>query len=152
MTDQNTIFASGEHMARNVPHSAALGLEIGAPVDGRGVMRVPWRADLVGDPNTGAMAGGVITALLDHACGYGVRFGIPDMNFPIATLDLRIDYMRASKKGVAVTAVAHCYKVTRSIAFVRAHAYDDDPDDPIATAQASFILNRPDTMQSGTTP
>ena len=152
MTDENLIFASGEHMARNVPHSAALGLEIGEAQEGRGVMRVPWREDLVGDPNTGALAGGVITALLDHVCGYGVRLAMAEMNFPIATLDLRIDYMRASKKGVAVTAVAHCYKVTRSIAFVRAHAYDDDPDDPIATAQASFILNRPETTPIGPAP
>ncbi|HVY02930.1 MAG TPA: PaaI family thioesterase [Caulobacterales bacterium] len=145
MTDETSaIFATGDYMARNVPHSAALGLEIGDPQPGRGVMRVPWREDLVGDPHTGALAGGVVTALLDHVCGYGVRAAIPDMNFPIATLDLRIDYMRASKKGFAVTAVAHCYKVTRSIAFVRAHAYDESPDDPIATAQAAFMLTRPE--------
>ena len=108
-------------------------------------MRVPWREDLVGDPSTGALAGGVITALLDHTCGYGIRAAMPDLNFPMATLDLRIDYMRASAKGADVTAVAHCYKVTHSIAFVRAHAYDTDPNDPIATAQAAFILNRPET-------
>jgi acyl-coenzyme A thioesterase PaaI-like protein len=36
---------------------------------------------------------------------------------------------------------AHCYKVTRSIAFVRAVAYEDDPEDPVATAQATFMLD-----------
>ena len=40
-----------------------------------------------------------------------------------------------------ITALAHCYKMTRSIAFVRAEAWDVDPADPIATAQAAFILH-----------
>jgi acyl-coenzyme A thioesterase PaaI-like protein len=59
----------------------------------------------------------------------------------IATLDLRIDYMRAAEPGHDVFAHAHCYKLTRSIAFVRAQAYDRDRADPIATAQAAFMLN-----------
>jgi hypothetical protein len=33
--------------------------------------------------------------------------------------------------------------MTRSIAFVRAHAWDADPADPIATAQAAFMLAGP---------
>ena len=36
--------------------------------------------------------------------------------------------------------MAHCYKLTRSIAFVRAVAWDVDPADPVATAQAAFAL------------
>ena len=42
-----------------------------------------------------------------------------------------------------VTVEAHCYHMTRSIAFVRAHAWDADPADPIATAQAAFMLAGP---------
>ena len=40
-----------------------------------------------------------------------------------------------------VMARAHCYKLTRSIAFVRAVAYDRDPEDPVATGQATFMLD-----------
>jgi uncharacterized protein (TIGR00369 family) len=135
--------SAASHMIDGVPHAGALGLTI-APADaGRAALRAPWRADLVGDPHTGALAGGVVTALLDHVCGFAVRAVMTEA-FSTATLDLRIDYMRAAAAGADVTATAHCYKVTRSIAFVRAHAYDVDPDDPIATAQAAFILNRPD--------
>jgi acyl-coenzyme A thioesterase PaaI-like protein len=63
--------------------------------------------------------------------------GVP---IPIATLDLRIDYMRAAEPGLDIHARAHCYKLTHTIAFVRATAYDRDPDDPVATAQAAFML------------
>ena len=41
-----------------------------------------------------------------------------------------------------VTCAAHCYKATRTIAFLRAEAWDASQEDPIATAQAAFILNR----------
>jgi acyl-coenzyme A thioesterase PaaI-like protein len=50
--------------------------------------------------------------------------------------------MRPAAPRAGVTAEAHCYKLTRSIAFVRAQAWDADPADPIATVQAAFVLNR----------
>ena len=104
------------------------------------------RPDLVGDPDTGVIAGGVVTTLLDHACGQAVFAAL--MQFTsIATLDLRIDYMRAAEPGLDVYARAHCYKLTRSIAFVRATAYDRDPGDPVATAQAAFMLNTSGPVQ-----
>ena len=86
----------------------------------------------------------MITALLDHACGLATISMATDSKTPFstATLDLRIDYMRAATPRADIIAEAHCYKLTRSVAFVRAHAYDGDPADPIATAQAAFILKR----------
>ena len=40
-----------------------------------------------------------------------------------------------------ICATAYCYKVTRSVAFVRAVAYDQDPSDPVASAQGAFMLD-----------
>ncbi len=130
-------------MVEIVPQASALGFKLLSVEPSRGSIFTPWREELVGDPDTGVIAGGVITALLDHVCGLAVTSRSLEGGFlSTATLDLRIDYMRPAAPRADITASAHCYKLTRSIAFVRAHAYDADPEDPIATAQAAFILKR----------
>ena len=48
--------------------------------------------------------------------------------------------MRAAEPGLDLLARARCYKLTRSVAFVRAWAYDRDHHDPVAAAQSAFIL------------
>jgi acyl-coenzyme A thioesterase PaaI-like protein len=58
----------------------------------------------------------------------------------IATLDLRIDYMKAANPGEDIFAFAECYKVTKNIAFARGVAYHTDRTDPIATCAAAFML------------
>lgn len=132
----------GEHMTTTVPQAAALGFRFVSAGDGRGSIEVPWREELVGDPDTQVIAGGVVTSLLDHTCGLAVASAANTFPFSTATLDLRIDYMRPAAPRAGVICEAHCYKVTRSIAFVRAQAWDADREDPIATAQAAFVLNR----------
>ena len=127
-------------MNEGSPQARALGfqtLEIGEAV---AILKVPYRPEIVGDPETGVIAGGVVTTLLDHASGQAVHAAMTEWT-SIATLDLRIDYMRPAQPGRDVLARAHCYKLTRSVAFVRAVAYEDDPDDPVAAAQAAFMLD-----------
>jgi len=87
----------------------------------------------------GVVFGGVITTLLDHACGLSVMCSLKEA-VGIATLDLRIDYLRAAVPGAELFARAECYKSTGSVAFVRGTAWDADPDDPFATSLATFML------------
>jgi uncharacterized protein (TIGR00369 family) len=127
-------------MTMFVPHAAALGMDLISVGGGRGTMSVPWREEFVGDPETGVIASGVVTALIDHTCGLAINSAF-DTPAPIATLDLRIDYLRPAAPRTGVTCEAFGYKVTRSIGFVRAEAWDADRADLIATAQAAFMLN-----------
>jgi uncharacterized protein (TIGR00369 family) len=139
-----SLAALGERMATATPQAAAVGFRVVSVEPGDAVMALPHNPALVGDPESGVLAGGAVTTLLDHVCGLAVgsRVLAGGGVGSIATLDLRIDYMRAAEPGREILARAHCYHVTRQIAFVRAAAFDDDDEtDPVATAQAAFALS-----------
>ncbi len=120
------------------PHAKFLGIKFVAIDLGRATLSLPYNADHIGNPKTRVVHGGVLTALLDQASGLAAVSSFEQPN-PVATLDLRIDYMRAGKPGQTMIAEAHAYKTTRHIAFVRAVAHDGDVNDPVATAQAAFM-------------
>lgn len=122
-----------------VPLNAALELEALDCDLGVAVMKLPWRADLVGNPVRGVLHGGAITALIDACSGAAVFFALPK-GVPIATLDLRIDYLKPATPHLAVIARAECYRVGRNVAFTRAIAYHDDPSDPIASSAGTFMI------------
>lgn len=140
MNDDDPVHRLLQAMNQGGGHAGALGFTlVSAGADGV-TLKTPYRPELVGDPDTGVLAGGVVTALLDHVSGQAV-FAAGGEGGSIATLDLRIDYMRGAEPGLDLYAHAHCYKVTRSVAFVRATAYERDPADPVATAQSAFMLD-----------
>ena len=106
---------------------------------GEATFELPYDKKLVGNPDTGVLHGGAITALLDACSGAAVFAALTDWK-PIATLDLRIDYMRAGEVGRDIVCRAHCYKLTRNVAFTRAVAFHDDESDPIATSMGTFMI------------
>lgn len=126
--------------AANVPHNRALGMEVVEITPGEALFKLPYDTKLVGNPDTGVIHGGAITALLDGASGAAVFGALTDI-VPIATLDLRIDYLRPAEVGQPVMARATCYKMTRNVAFTRAVAYHDDPENPIAHSVGTFMVS-----------
>ncbi|MCA8901198.1 MAG: PaaI family thioesterase [Hyphomonas sp.] len=107
----------------------------------------PWKDRLVGDPDTGVIHGGVLTAFLDNLCGMASSSAMDEARF-VATLDLRIDYMRPADARRDIVGEAECYHLTRNIAFTRAWAYHETRDKVIATAAGTFAINKPRSVAS----
>lgn len=101
-------------------------------------LALPYHSDLVGDEASGIIASGPILALMDMATSVAVWLKL-DAFKGHATLDLRIDYLRPARPGHTVIGRGECYRITRSIAFVRGQAHDGDPDDPLAHVAGTFM-------------
>ena len=123
------------------PYARALGLELVGLAGQVCEMRMPYREDLVGQPETGVIAGGAVSALMDTCCGTAVLIH-PEPPSGTATLDLRIDYMRPATPGKDIVARAECYHMAHSVAFVRATAHDGEGDTPVASVAATFTVER----------
>lgn len=122
-----------------IPHVSELGMTVVELRDRHGLMRVPCPEHLVGNPNTGVVHGGVVTTLLDTLSGLVVMASIPE-NTPLATLDLRIDYLRPALAQQDIFGSVECYGLSDSIAFVRGMAYQNTFRKPIAHCTGTFML------------
>ncbi len=122
-----------------IPHSRALGMTITEIGDGVAVIEMPYDARFIGDPESRVIHGGAVSTLIDTCSGAAVM-SHPKSPAGTATINLRIDYMRGATPGQTITARATCYHITRSVAFVRATAHDDDAGLPVASAAGTFTV------------
>ena len=137
MTDRNSI---ARPFISAPPHAGALGKQLTQIGAGTATITMAWDARFVGDPVTGVLHGGAVSALMDTASGAAVM-SHPAAPNSTATLDLRIDYMRPATPGQTIVARAECHHLTRSVAFVRVTAVDDDETRPVAMGTGAFSVS-----------
>ena len=126
-------------LASQVGHGRAIGMEYRGHGEDWIELSLPWREQLVGVPESGILASGAIVSLIDTASGTAVWARLGRFQ-PIATLDLRIDYLRPALRGDTIYARCECVKLTRKIAFTRGTAHCGDIDAPIAYSSGTFML------------
>lgn len=123
-----------------VPHSMKLGIEVLEAGERSVRARMPWREDLVGNPDTGVFHGGAVFALMDQVGGLA-NACVLYPNFDITpTIDFRVDHLRAPDAGTGVICEAECYRVSRQVTFVRMSVYaDNDEQELLTTGMATYM-------------
>lgn len=120
-------------------HSGEVGLRYIAHGDDWAELGLDYDPRFAMMAENGILASGPIISLIDSVSGLSIVAKIKRIR-PMATLDLRVDYLRSAPPGKAITARATCYRVTRNVAFVRCEAHDGDPDDLVALSMSSFFF------------
>ncbi len=123
-----------------IPQNQALGLEILGFDSGLARLRLPYRSDLAGDPESGILHPGAIYSLLDATFGLAAFMALSSP-MQVATLDLRVDTLGPASPGAALHARGECYRLTQTIAFVRGIAFHSDEASPIAAGSATFMIS-----------
>ena len=119
-------------------HGGYLGFRYEAHGEDWCEMSLDWRADLVVDEDSGALASAAIFSLMDNATSQAVWTKVGKFR-PHATMDMRIDYLRPSPTGAKVYGRGECYHLTSTVSFVRGIAHNGDPADPVAHVAGTFI-------------
>ena len=103
---------------------------------------MPFNPGFCLDEEGTMLHGGVLTALLDSAFGLANFLAIEDVQ-TMATLDLRVDYLRPASSRADVIVFAECYRQTRHIAFGSGKIWFDTRDcEEVARGSATFALTR----------
>ncbi|NWN83209.1 MAG: PaaI family thioesterase [Halomonas sp.] len=120
-----------------IPHTRELGLEVLEASPRLARLRLPWHVDLLGDSERGLVHGGVLTMLLDTACGSALLPALPAPEI-CPTLDLRVDHFRPAVAGQDLLVEARAVRVTASVVFTEGRAWQS-PDGDVARAVGSFV-------------
>lgn len=120
-------------------HGGLIGLRYVAHGEDWAELAIDYDEKLVGDEATGVLASGPILALMDMATSMSIW--IKQKRFRAqATLDLRVDYIRPATPGQPVIGRGECYRITRSVAFIRGQAHNGDPADPVAHVAGTYMF------------
>jgi len=123
------------------PFLAFLGMGFETVEEGRVVMRVTFRPELIGNPELPALHGGVVSALLDTCGGAAVwtRIGPDDR---VSTVDLRVDYLRPGKPE-DLLAEARVIRVGNRVGVTELRAWQEGSGgEPIAVGRGVYNVHR----------
>lgn len=120
-----------------IPYARFLGMGFDCH-DGEARYRLPFRDDLVGNPALPALHGGVVAAFMENAALMQVLLESTEPRLP-KSIDFSLDYLRSARTEDCHVA-CDLVRQGRRVAQVQIRCWQSDPDRPIATARAHFLL------------
>ena len=124
-----------------IPFNAYLGLRVLDLERGRMSAEIPFRPEFIGDFRRPALHGGVISMLAD-TIGGGAVFTLTDRGDRVATIDLRVDYLRPGRPE-PIRAEGIVLRVGNRVGVSSITVtHPSTPDAPIAVAKGVYTIRR----------
>ncbi len=80
-----------------IPLHKELGVKLIDIKEGYAKIMIPFKPELVGDPRTNALHGGIISLALDSVGGAAAMTTLVSPDDKLSTIDMRVDYLRPGK-------------------------------------------------------
>lgn len=139
MTNQLSIENLARIIEQHMPHTIDVGMKVDLDSPpGKIRMRITAQPKLAADPDERFFFPGVLFSLADTACGLAAGCSL-ERPEPMSTLYLRIDYLAPAPLKHDLVAEAGCYRVTRSVIFVRCELHSGRRERPVASATGAFM-------------
>jgi uncharacterized protein (TIGR00369 family) len=141
MIDSATLELARQYFEEAVPYNKFLGMRVGPVSTGKAQLALPFRPELIGDAERPALHGGVLTALIDAACGLAVWTKAEALD-RVSTIDLRVDFLRPGR-AEEIVVDATVVRVGNRVGVADAIAYHrGDAPNPIATGKGVYNIAR----------
>ena len=131
----------GEAFEKYIPFNRFLGLRCLEITMERVRLKLPFKPELIGNPEVPALHGGAISSILDAAGGLAVWFQAQPMA-QVSTIDLRVDYLRPGRSEDLV-AVARVVRLGNRVGVTELRAFHSGEEDkPVAAGMGVYSVRR----------
>ncbi len=105
------------------------------------VIQMPSQPGWIGDAVKQTLHPGVSSLLADTACAISVSAAHGSL-LHMATLDLRMDYLRPAPVGIDLYCEARCVRMSKHVAFTQAWVFQHGKPDPVVAVTANMMLGQ----------
>ena len=128
-------------MEEAIPLHKFLGIELLEMKKGYGKVRVPFREEVVGDIRRRRWHGGIIATVMDSVGGFAAGTHLTSFEDKIATIDMRVDYLRGARDS-AIVVDGTVIRVGNRTVVTTMRAWQDGGEELLAEGKAVYNIRR----------
>ncbi|SFX06408.1 PaaI family thioesterase [Marinospirillum alkaliphilum] len=131
-----------------IPHCKMLNMQVEAVSETDLVLSLEGDQRFVGNARDQLIHGGLLTVLMDTACGSAAILALPEPEV-CPTVDLRMDHYRAASAGQRLFCRARVTHLARQIVFTEGWIWQQQEDHPVAKGTGTFMRLGPERTPKG---
>lgn len=131
-----------EVVEQKIPMAKFIGVKVLEIEEGYVKLLFPYREEFIGDPRSKRLHGGYTATAVDLAGGVAAMTYMTSQEDDVATIDMRIDYIRPGKAKEIIAEGKVISKRRRSIVTDMKIYHQDNPENVIAEGRGVFAIKR----------